>query len=107
ASTCLDPQNYDLGLESVDVGLQYRPDSSLLHLQRGIILAMRADLGPAEQEFDRAHHLAPDRPAPYAGLAMVWMQTGQTEKAVAVLRHEARRARTDHVVPYLFAVALM
>ena len=104
---CVDHQNYDLGLEIIDIGLRYRPSSALLHLQRGVVLAMRAELGPAEQEFDVAHRLAPDQPAPYAGLAMIWMQTGQTEKAVDVLRTEARQRKNDHVVPYIFAVALM
>jgi len=35
------------------------------------------------------------------------MQTGQTQKAVDVLRTEAQRRKSDHVVPYIFAVALM
>jgi DNA-binding SARP family transcriptional activator len=37
---------------------------------------------------------------------MVWIQGGQTEKAVEVLRAELPR-RKDHVVPYIFAVALL
>jgi tetratricopeptide (TPR) repeat protein len=106
ASICLDHQNFDLGLEIIDIGLRHRPDSSLLHLQRGVLMAMRAELGPAEAEFDTARRLAPNQPAPYAGLAMIWMQTGQTQKAVDVLRKEAQ-AGHDHVVPYMFAVALM
>jgi len=107
AAICVDHQNYDLGLEIIDIGLRYRPRSPLLHLQRGVVLAMRAELGPAEQEFEAARHLAPDQPAPFAGLAMIWMQTGQTQKAVDVLRTEAQRRKSDHVVPYIFAVALM
>jgi tetratricopeptide (TPR) repeat protein len=106
ASICLDHQNFDLGLEIIDIGLHHRPDSSLLHLQRGVLMAMRAELGPAEAEFDAARRLAPNQPAAYAGLAMIWMQTGHTEQAVDVLRKEAQ-ARHDHVVPYMFAVALM
>jgi tetratricopeptide (TPR) repeat protein len=107
AGICLDHQNYDLGLEIIDIGLQYRPESPILHLQRGVVLAMRADLGPAEREFESAHRLAPDHPAPYAGLAMIWMQTGQTQKAVETLRSETTTRKNDHVVPYIFAVALM
>src|SRR5436309_4085912 len=107
AAICVDHQNYDLGLEIIDIGLRYRPNSALLHLQRGVVLAMTAELGTAEREFDAAHRLAPDQPAPYAGLAMIWMQTGQTQKAVDVLRSEARRRKNEHVVPYIFAVALM
>jgi tetratricopeptide (TPR) repeat protein len=106
AGICLDHQNFDLGLEIIDIGLQHRPDSSLLHLQRGVLMAMRAELGPAEAEFETARGLAPSQPAPYAGLAMIWMQTGHTQLAVDVLRKEARMGR-DHVVPYMFAVALM
>jgi len=107
ASICIDHQNFDLGLEIIGIGLQYRPDSSILHLQRGVVHAMRAELGPAEEDFDAARRLTPDQPGPYAGLAMIWMQTGQADKAVDVLRREMRRRDRDHVVPYLFAVALM
>jgi tetratricopeptide (TPR) repeat protein len=106
AMICLDLENHDLGLEIVDVGLHYRPASPLLYLQRGVLLAMKAQLSEAEKAFEQARHLAPDRPAAHAALAMVWMQTGQTDKAVQALRKEAR-LRTDHIVPYTFAVALV
>ena len=106
AMICLDLENHDLGLEIVDVGLHYRPSSPLLHLQRGVLLAMKAQLGDAEKAFEQARRLAPDRPAPHAALAMVWMQTGHTDQAVEMLRKEARR-RKDHIVPYTFAVALV
>jgi tetratricopeptide (TPR) repeat protein len=106
AMICLDLENHDLGLEIVDVGLHYKPASALLYLQRGVLLAMKAQLSEAEKAFEQARRLAPDRPAAYAALAMVWMQTGQTDKAVESLRKESR-LRTDHIVPYTFAVALV
>ena len=106
ATICVDHQNFELGLEIIDVGLQHRPDSPLLHLQRGVLKAMQAELGPAEVEFDTARRLGPELPAPYAGLAMIWMQTGQTQKAVETLRVAARERR-DHIVPYILAVALV
>ncbi len=104
---CLELENHDLGLEIVDIGLRYLPASPLLHLQRGVLLAMKAQLGAAEGEFEVARRLAPENPAPYAALGMVWMQTGQTDKAVETLRAAARARRNDHVVPYTFAVALI
>jgi predicted Zn-dependent protease len=107
AMMCLDLENQDLGLEIVDVGLHYRPNSSLLYLQRGVLLAMKAQLGQAEKEFETARHLAPERPAAYAALAMVWMQTGQTAKAVEMLRRETSQPRKDHITPYTLAVALV
>ena len=107
AMMCLDLENPDLGIEIVDVGLHYRPASFMLYLQRGVLLAMKAQLGEAEKAFETARSLAPDRPAPYAALAMIWMQTGQTGKAVERLRKEAGVRPNDHVIPYTFAVALV
>ena len=107
ASLCTEHENYDLALEIVGIGLQKNPASWVLQLQRGVLWAMKAQLPQAEEAFDTARRMAPDRSAPYAALAMVWMQTGRTPKAVETLRAEARRRPRDHVVPYMFAVALM
>jgi len=68
---------------------------------------MKAQLHQAEEAFETARRMAPSRSAPYAALAMVWMQTGRTPKAVETLRSETRRRPRDHVVPYMFAVALI
>jgi tetratricopeptide (TPR) repeat protein len=90
----------------VDIGLRQLPESWMLRLQRGVLLAMKGTMSEAEAEFDTARRLAPDRAVPYAALGMAWIQSGQTEKAVEVLRAELPRRR-DHVVPYIFAVALL
>lgn len=106
ASICLEHDNFDLGLEIADIGLARRSDSWMLHVLRGVLLAMKARMTEAEAEFDAARRLAPDQPVPYAALGMAWMQSGRTAKAVEVLRAERSRSR-DHVVPYIFAVALL
>jgi tetratricopeptide (TPR) repeat protein len=67
---------------------------------------MKGLMSDAEKEFESARRLAPAQPVPYAALGMVWISGGQTEKAVEVLRAELPR-RQDHVVPYIFAVALL
>jgi predicted Zn-dependent protease len=107
AMLCVDHQNLDLGLEIVDIGLAQVPRSGLLHLQKGVLLALKEQMGQAEAAFEAARRLAPDQSAPFAALAMVWMQSGQTDKAVTVLRAESVRRKKDHVLPYLFAVALL
>jgi tetratricopeptide (TPR) repeat protein len=106
AMICVEHGNFDLGLEIVDVGLCQLPASWVLYLQRGVLLAMKGLMSEAEKEFESARRLAPDQAVPYAALGMAWIQTGQTEKAVEVLRAELPR-RKDHVVPYIFAVALL
>ncbi len=106
ASICLEHDNFDLGLEIAEIGLRSRPESWMLHVLRGVLLAMKARMGEAEAAFEEARRMAPGEPVPYAALGMAWMQTGQTAKAVEVLRAERARV-TEHVVPYILAVALL
>jgi tetratricopeptide (TPR) repeat protein len=106
AMICLEHENLDLGMEIVDLGLARRPDAWLLRLQRGVLLAMKSEFGKAEEQFEAARLLAPEQGVPYAALSMVWMQTGQAQKAVEVLRAETARRTGDAIVPYLFAVAM-
>jgi predicted Zn-dependent protease len=107
AAICLDHDNLDLGLEIVDVGLGHRPGSLALRLQRGVMLAMKGQVAQAEAEFDRARQMAPQAAAPYVALAMAWMQTGRTERAVEVLRERGRAGDKSAVIPYMLAVALL
>jgi tetratricopeptide (TPR) repeat protein len=106
ATIAVDHENFDLGLEIVDIGLRHLPDAWRLHLQRGVLLAMKGLMEDAEKAFEEARRSAPDPAVAYAALAMAWMQSGQTEKAVEVLRRELPRPK-DHIVPYIFAVALL
>ncbi len=107
AAICMDHENYDLGLEIIDVGLHYRPESFRLHLQKGVLLASKGLVAQAETAFDRARELASDSPAPWVALAMAWMQTGQTQKAVDVLGERARVKADDAMIRYTFGVALV
>jgi tetratricopeptide (TPR) repeat protein len=107
ALICLDHENYDLGLEIVDVGLKYRPDSGPLHLQRGVVLAMKGMMEQAEPEFERARQLVPDGAGSYVALAMTWMQTGRTVKAVDMLRERARADKSNAAIQHMLGVALM
>jgi predicted Zn-dependent protease len=67
---------------------------------------MKGMIEQAEPAFDRARSLMPDSPAPPVALAMAWMQSGRTDRAVELLRTHAAGARTA-VVPYMFAIALI
>ena len=107
AMLCLEHENYDLGLEIVDVGLKHRPDSSMLYLQRGVVLAMKGSIEQAEKEFERASRAAPDDPAPYVALAMTWMLKNETAKAVEVLRARTRTGSPRAVLFYALGMALL
>jgi tetratricopeptide (TPR) repeat protein len=109
AMLCLEHENYDLGLEIVDIGLKHRPDSPMLYLQRGVVLAMKGSVQQAEHEFSRASLAAPRDPAPHVALAMVWMQRGQTPKAVEALRTKAHAPATSGqaVIHYALGIAIL
>ena len=107
ALICLDHENFDLGMEIVDVGLQYKPGSARLRLYRGVLLVMKGFVERAEREFEAAVKLAPEDAVMHVALAMAWMQSGHTANAVAHLRERMQGRRREPVVAYMFGVALL
>jgi Flp pilus assembly protein TadD len=104
---CLDHENFDLGMEIVDVGLKYKPDSGRLRVYRGVLLVMKGHIEQAEREFETARTLGPGGPAPDVALAMAWMQSGDASKAVDLLRARRKSGAREAVVPYMLGIALM
>src|SRR5882724_10295860 len=107
ASVCLEYEDYPLGKEILDVGIHYIPNSYRLYIQRGVTFVMRGSLDAAEQDFQTASNLAPEKSLPYFALGWVWVQSGQTEKAIRVLREKSKLPGIDFLVPYILAVALV
>jgi predicted Zn-dependent protease len=104
---CLDHENFDLGMEIVDVGLKYKPESGRLHVYRGVLLVMKGLVEEAEREFETARGLGPGGPAPDVALAMAWMQSGNAGRAVDLLRESTKAGAREAVVPYMLGIALM
>ena len=83
---CLTHQNYDLALEIANVSISRLPNSGSLHLQRGIVLAMKEDFGGAQTEFEATVRLDPQRSISYVALALILLQMDRPGDAVTVLR---------------------
>jgi tetratricopeptide (TPR) repeat protein len=107
AALCLDDEDYDLGLEILEVGLHYVPRSYRLYVQRGFMLVMRGRMEDAEKQFRLASTMAPDKSLPYIALGEVWMQIGQAQKAADMLREKSQAPGADFLIPYVFAEALI
>jgi tetratricopeptide (TPR) repeat protein len=107
AGICLDYENYDLGLEIVDIGLRRLPKSYRLRLHHGVMLAQKGLAEESERDFELAGALSPTESLPYAALAMAWMQRGETERAVRVLRDRVKRNPRDFMLPYILGIALV
>jgi tetratricopeptide (TPR) repeat protein len=107
ASICLEHQEYQLATDILNVGINYVPNSYRLHIQRGVSYVMRGAIDNAEEDFESAATLAPDKSLPYLALSWVWIENGKVATAVQVLREKNRQSNFDYLVPYAFGVALV
>ena len=102
---CLTHKNHDLALEISDIGVARLPKSDRLHLQRGIVLAMKEQFEGARAEFETAVKLAPQRSLPYVALGLMLLQMDQAGDAVNILRERAK-AGEDYLVLWFLGEAL-
>jgi Flp pilus assembly protein TadD len=104
---CIDHNSFDLGMEVLEVGLHYRPRSDRLVFQRGILHAMKNQFDLADQDFQLASQLAPEKNLSYVGLGVSYMQTGNLSEAVRTLRDRAKQKPDDPTLLYLLGEALI
>jgi tetratricopeptide (TPR) repeat protein len=102
---CLTHQNYDLALEIANVSISRLPKSGSLHLQRGIVLAMKEDFGAAQTEFEAAVRFDPQRSISHVALALILLQMDRPADAVAVLRQRTS-ANPDYLALWFLGEAL-
>lgn len=103
---CLDHKNYDLASEIAGIGLDKMPRSERLHLQFGIVLAMKTQFEQASKEFELAAQLAPDRSLPRVALALVCIQTNRANEAVQQLRGRVQQFPDDYLGLWFLGEAL-
>ena len=107
ATLCTNYEAFDLGMEVIDVGLHYRPQSDKLIFQRGVIHAMRSEFDLAEQDFQLAGKLAPEKNLAYVGMGVSYMQTGNLPGAIRSLRQRIKSKPNDAILQFLLAEALV
>jgi tetratricopeptide (TPR) repeat protein len=103
---CIAHRNYDLGLEIADIGVRRLPDSDRLHLQRGIVLAMKEQFSEARGEFETAVRLAPSKGLPSVSLALILLQMDQPADAVKILRRRVEAGSADYLVLWFLGEGL-
>jgi Flp pilus assembly protein TadD len=107
ATLCIDHDAYDLGLQVLNVGLHYRPQSDRLVFERGILHAMQNQFELADQDFELASKLAPEKNLSYIGLSVSYMQTGNLPEAIQVVRQRVKQKPDDYTLQYLLGQALI
>jgi tetratricopeptide (TPR) repeat protein len=66
--------------------LALRPDGAAFHYSLGVLLAMNGNLEEAIQEMEKAHNLDPASPFLAKEIASLYMEKGETKKALTICK---------------------
>lgn len=86
ADACTEIQNYDLGLDVVELGLQHLPNSASLHYQRAMFLSSLDEFDAAKPDFALARKLGGDSEIGYLADAQENLLAGKIAEAVRAAR---------------------
>ena len=67
-----------------------RPEGAAFHYSLGVLLAMNANLEEAIREMEEARSLDPSSPYLAKEIASLYMEKGETEKALAICKKNPR-----------------
>jgi len=100
-------QEYGVGLQVVDLGLDRLPISAHLHYQRGMFLALLDDLDASKKDFDQARGLAPETDIAFVAATQKAMFEGDVLEAVRAAREGVKKGHHDYVLLTLLGEALL
>jgi tetratricopeptide (TPR) repeat protein len=106
-SLCLDHRAFDDGMKVIAVGLEARPKSERLTFMRGILYAMQDHFELAEKDFEQASLLAPQSDFGDVGLGVTYLEIGNSDKAIQILRERLRQKPDDANLLYLLGEGLL
>jgi tetratricopeptide (TPR) repeat protein len=107
ADACLPKQDYALGLQVVDFGLDHLPNSAHLHYQRAMFLALLDEMDAGKKDFDQARGLAPESDIAFVATAQGAMFEGDVSEAVRAAREGVKKGHGDYRLLTLLGEALL
>ena len=107
ADACMAKQEYAVGLQVVDLGLNHLPSSAHLHYQRGMFLALLDELEAGKKDFDQARGLAPETDIAVVSTAQKAMFEGDVLEAVRAAREGVKKGHHDYVLLAVLGEALL
>lgn len=107
ADACMAKQEYAVGLQVVDLGLDHLPNSAHLHYQRGMFLASLDELDAGKKDFDQARGLAPETDIAFVAATQKAMFEGDVLEAVRAAREGVKKGHHDYVLLTLLSEALL
>jgi len=107
ASFCVSQHALQAGMQVIQVGLKTFPNSARLVYLRGIIHAIEDDYEDAEKDFNLSQTLSPSVDLGYIGLGASYLESGNSNQAIQVLRQRLREKPNDPSLLYLLGESLM
>ena len=107
ADACMAKQEYAVGLQVVDLGLDHLPGSAHLHYQRGMFLASLDELDAGKKDFDQAIKLAHESDIAFVAAAQKAMFEGNVSEAVRAAREGVKKGHHDYILLTLLGEALL
>ena len=107
ASICIDHQDFPSALKVLELGLQLHPKSDQLLFERGLFYAMQDNFALAQKDFEAAAALAPEKDSSYAGLGVLYLESGNAAQAAQTLKKRLREKPDDANLLYLLGEALL
>ena len=107
ADACMEKQEYGVGLQAVDLGLDHLPNSAQLHYQRGMFLVLLDELDAGKKDFDLARGLAPDTDIAFLAGTQKAMLEGDVPEAVRIAREAVKKGDHDYMLLTLLGEALL
>lgn len=107
ATLCVDHLSPELAVEIAGIGIRNNPGSARLYTLRGTIRAHEGQTELAQQDFDQAMKLEPDKLYGSVGLSVLLREKADTPKAIALLRQRLREKPAEPTLNYLLADTLV
>jgi tetratricopeptide (TPR) repeat protein len=107
ADACMAKQNYVLGLQIVDLGLNHVPNSARLHFERAMFLASLDQFDNAKNDFELARSLAPDSDIAFIAASQEAMFEGNIAEAVRAARDGISKGHENFMLLTLLGEALL
>lgn len=107
ADSCMDSQDYALGLKVVDTGLRNLTQSSRLHYERGMLLSQLDRFDQAKLDFELAIKLAPGSEIAYLSQSHKALFEGNILEAIRTAREGISRGFGSPILLTILGEALL
>lgn len=106
ASLCLDHDSFQVGIDMIDAGLKYIPDSASLYTSRGLLYAQLAQYDKAEADFNRAEQLDSAQGTSSFAADLAQLQRNNPDQALLQVRSQLK-AHPDSPFLHLLLAGLL